>query len=81
MFWEYIKEIADASWEFAKGGGELIEIIIFGLVFLSQNILKSMKKGELKTKNLLGKFLSINSLLTTCGGRLSYLWGFSAFTC
>jgi hypothetical protein len=33
MLWEYIKEVVYASWEFSKGGGEVIEVLI-ALAFL-----------------------------------------------
>jgi hypothetical protein len=57
MFWEYIKEIADASWEFAKGGGELIEIIIFGLVFFIPKYFEKHEKRGIKNEKSVRKIL------------------------
>jgi len=46
MLWDYIKEVGDASWEFATRGGEMIEIVICGLAFFLPKYLANPYQSE-----------------------------------
>jgi len=66
MLLEYIKEVLSASYERAKGGSEVIEIIIALLVFFIPKLLKKCESGEKQSQQptrhvLLKKFMTDDS--------------------
>lgn len=73
MLWEYIKEVAGASLDFARGGGEMIEIIFWIAVFFVPKIPKFLSKREergIEQEKSLRKIF-IHKFLTNDGWRFA----------
>lgn len=73
MLWDYIKEVAGASLDFARGGGEIIEIIFWIAVFCAPkipNILSKREKQGIENEKSLRKIF-IHKFLTNDGWRFA----------
>jgi hypothetical protein len=73
MLWDYIKEVAGASLDFARGGGEMIEIIFWIVVFCAPkipNILSEREKQGIENEKSLRKIF-IHKFLTNDGWRFA----------
>lgn len=55
MFWDYITAVANASWQFAKGGGEMIEFLICGIVFFIPKFWKKYEESDIQFEQSLRK--------------------------
>ena len=73
MLWDYIKEVAGASLDFARGGGEIIEILFWITVFCVPkipNILSEREKKGIENEKSLRKIF-IHKFLTKDGWRFA----------
>jgi hypothetical protein len=55
--WEYIDKLLEAAWEFAKGGGELIEFLILAVIFLAPGLREKVEEKEVRPSKSIRKIL------------------------